>query len=453
MNGGERVLLVEDDASLAALLREELEDAGYRVAAVKSVEAAHANLLRRPPALILSDLRLPDGEGLEVLADARSRDPSPAFVMITAYGSVSTAVQALKAGADDFLTKPVDIDHLLVSVARALEHHRTRAEVRHFRSLLDENGFHGLLGHSPPMRALAEQIRMVAEAYGPVLIVGESGTGKELVARALHAESERRDGRFMAVNCAGVPAELLESEFFGHVAGAFTGATASRGGLFDQADGGTLFLDEIGDMPASLQAKLLRVLQDGRIRPVGGRNDHQVDVRIIAATHQDLEVLRRDGRFRDDLYFRLETFIIRVPPLRERGDDVELLAGRFLQRYAAALGREAPGVSPAVLECLGGYPFPGNVRELQNAIERAVTFCRERRIGVEHLPARLRGHTADKNGESLPTVLEDAAPVTLAEITRRYVRHVLQHTQGNKRRAAKLLGISRRTLYRYLQEE
>jgi DNA-binding NtrC family response regulator len=444
----ESILVVEDDPGLRALLSEELEDAGYRTEAAESLAAARASLGRRVPALVLSDLRLPDGEGGELLSVARECDPRPAFVMVTAYGSVNTAVQALKAGADDFLTKPLDVDHLLVSVARALEHHRTRAEVRHFRSLLDENGFHGLLGHSPPMRALIEQIRMIAEANAPVLVVGESGTGKELVARALHAESNLRDGPFMAVNCAGVPAELLESEFFGHVAGAFTGATASHRGLFDQADGGVLFLDEIGDMPAPLQAKLLRVLQDGRIRPVGGKSDHQVDVRVVAATHQDLEALRKDGRFREDLYFRLETFIIRVPPLRERGEDVELLTGRFLQRYAASLGREAPDVSPAVMRRLNDYYFPGNVRELQNAIERAVTFCRESAVQLEHLPARVRGANGDgaRNDNS-----DDSVPIlTLAEMSRRHVQNVLQRTQGNKRRAAALLGISRRTLYRYL---
>lgn len=455
MSTPERLLVVEDDAALSALLREELEDSGYDVEAVTSITAAQTSLNRRAPALVLSDLRLPDGDGMMLLKTAQHHDPQPAFVMITAYGSVSTAVQALKAGADDFLTKPLDIDHLLVSVARTLEHHRTRAEVRHFRSLLDESGFHGLLGHSPPMRALAEQVRVVAEAQGPVLIVGESGTGKELVARALHAESARRDGPFLAVNCASIPAELLESEFFGHAAGAFTGATANRRGLFDQADGGVLFLDEIGDMPAPLQAKLLRVLQDGRIRPVGGRTDHQVDVRVIAATHQDLDALRRDGRFREDLYFRLEAFIIHVPPLRERGEDVELLAGRFLQRYAAALGRDAPDISPAVMQRLGGYPFPGNVRELQNAIERAVTFCREQRLCLEHLPARMRRAPVTGNhAETLPALLEDdSAPAPLADVARRYVRHVLRQTQGNKRRAAALLGISRRTLYRYLREQ
>ncbi|HET7569171.1 MAG TPA: sigma-54 dependent transcriptional regulator [Gammaproteobacteria bacterium] len=455
MSRREHVLIVEDDASLSALIREELEDAGYRVKTAASVKATQDALHRHPPALVLSDLRLPDGDGMTLLQTARRLDPPPAFVMITAYGSVNTAVQALKAGADDFLTKPLDVDHLLVSIGRALEHHRARAQVRHFRSLLDESGFHGLLGHSPPMRTLFEQIRVVAEAQGPVLIVGESGVGKELVARALHAESARRDGPFLAVNCASIPGELLESEFFGHRAGAFTGAAGARRGLFDQADAGVLFLDEIGDMPAPLQAKLLRVLQDGRIRPVGGREDHQVDVRVVTATHRDLDALRWDGRFREDLYFRLEAFIIRVPPLRERGDDVDLLAGRFLQRYAAALGRDAPDISPAVLQRFGDYPFPGNVRELQNAVERAVTFCRDSELKLEHLPARMRrANAARADAEMLPEPLRaGSAPAPLADVTRRYVRHVLDQTQGNKRRAAALLGISRRTLYRYLDEE
>jgi DNA-binding NtrC family response regulator len=448
MSQHDEVLVVEDDDALRDLLCEELEDAGYDVDTAGSLKVARRSLDRHPPALVVSDLRLADGEGIDLLADTSSIDPAPGFVMITAYGSVGTAVRALKAGADDFLTKPLDVDHLLVSVSRVLEHHRTRAEVRRYRSMLDENGFHGLLGHSEPMRSLVEQIRMVAGASGPVLILGESGTGKELVARALHAQGTRREGPFLAVNCAGVPAELLESEFFGHVAGAFTGARGDRRGLFDEADGGVLFLDEIGDMPASLQAKLLRVLQDGKIRPVGGKQDHRVDVRVIAATHQDLDRLRDEGRFREDLYFRLETFIIYVPPLRERDDDVELLTGRFLRRCAAAQGREAPGVGKDVLQRLADYPFPGNVRELQNAVERAVTFCRGDALKVEHLPARMRRNDLD----ALPLNRSDTAIAPLADVARRHVRQVVDKTGGNKRRAASLMGISRRTLYRYLDD-
>jgi DNA-binding NtrC family response regulator len=443
-----RILIVEDDDALRDLLREELEDAGYEVETGGSLNVARKSLDEQMPELVVSDLRLPDGEGMDLLGDTASVDPAPGFVMITAYGSVGTAVRALKAGADDFLTKPLDVDHLLVSVSRVLEHHRTRAEVRRYRSMLDENGFHGLIGHSEAMRVLVEQIRTVAGANGPILILGESGTGKELVARAVHSESNRCDGPFLAVNCAGVPAELLESEFFGHVAGAFTGAAGNRRGLFDEADGGILFLDEIGDMPASMQAKLLRVLQDGRIRPVGGKQDHHVDVRVVAATHQDLDRLRNEGRFREDLYFRLETFILHVPPLRERDDDVELLTGRFLRRCAAAQGREAPGVGKEVLRRLGEYSFPGNVRELQNAVERAVTFCRGEVIGAEHLPSRMRGNESEARafGQSKTGI------VPLAEVARRHVRQAVSKTGGNKRRAASLLGISRRTLYRYLDE-
>lgn len=444
------VLIVEDDAPLRDMLREELVDAGYTVVAADAIATARAQLTADDPALIISDLRLPDGDGMALLQMAQSMGSSPAFIMITAYGTVGTAVQALKAGAHDFLTKPLDVDHLLVSVERVLEQQRVQAQLRRYQKLLGDDGFHGLLGRSKPMQILVDNIRMVAESQAPVLIVGESGTGKELVARALHAESVRRSGPFMAVNGAGVPAELLESEFFGHVAGAFTGANVTHRGLFDQADGGTLFLDEIGDMPAPLQAKLLRVLQDGRIRPVGAKREHQVDVRVVAATHQDLDALRAQGDFREDLYFRLETFVLSLPPLRERGDDIELLAGRFLQRYAAASGRDAPEVAPAVLRCLTQYRFPGNVRELQNIIERAITFCRSGHLVVEHLPERLHNAALVANDVAGGKAQQPVA--TLAEVSYRHVRDVLERTDGNKRQAAALLGISRKTLYRYLEQ-
>ena len=330
----ERVLLVEDDDSLRQLLVEELEDRGLQVRALASAEEAVGSLESWEPALVVSDLRLPGADGMALLRRVKTMQAAPAFLVITAFGSIQQAVAALKEGADEFLTKPLDLEHFALAVARALETRRLRDEVRRFQQLLSDDRFHGMLGRSRVMRGLFDQIRQLARAEGPVLVIGESGTGKELVARAVHAESERARGPFLAINCAGLPAELLESEFFGHVSGAFTGANRAHKGLFQQADGGTLFLDEIGEMPLPLQAKLLRVLQEGTIRPVGAERELSVDVRIIAASNRPLETEAGREAFREDLFFRLETFILQVPPLRDREEDLELLAADQTQQLA-----------------------------------------------------------------------------------------------------------------------
>jgi two-component system response regulator AtoC len=453
----ERVLVVEDDEGLRQLLVDELEDRGLGTRAVNSAEEASPLLERWEPTLVVSDLRLPGADGMALLRRVREMHAAPAFLMITAFGSVQQAVAALKEGADEFLTKPLDLEHFGFAVARVLETRRLRGEVRRFHELLGDDGFHGMIGRSRVMRELFDQIRQLAGAAGPVLVTGESGTGKELVARAVHAESECAEGPFLAVNCAGIPAELLESEFFGHAAGAFTGANRARRGLFQQADGGTLFLDEIGEMPMPLQAKLLRVLQEGTLRPVGADREQAVDVRIIAATNRPLETAAGRESFREDLFFRLETFTLSVPPLREREDDLELLAARFVVRFGARSGPRIRGLSQSALEQLRCYPFPGNVRELQNAIERAVTFCPGRLIEREHLPpriARYRDDTAQgATGDLLARLTDGPLLPTLDELERRYIAHVLKLVDGNKRRAAALLGIGRRTLYRRLGEQ
>jgi DNA-binding NtrC family response regulator len=452
----ERVLLVEDDDSLRQLLVEELEDRGLQVRALASAEEAVGSLESWEPALVVSDLRLPGADGMALLRRVKSMQAAPAFLVITAFGSIQQAVAALKEGADEFLTKPLDLEHFALAVGRALETRRLRDEVRRFQQLLSDDRFHGMLGRSRVMRGLFDQIRQLARAEGPVLVIGESGTGKELVARAVHAESERAKGPFLAINCAGLPAELLESEFFGHVAGAFTGANRAHKGLFQQADGGTLFLDEIGEMPLPLQAKLLRVLQEGTIRPVGAERELSVDVRIIAASNRPLETEAGREAFREDLFFRLETFILQVPPLRDREEDLELLAAGFVAHFAARGGRPVRGIAPAALAQLRRYPFPGNVRELQNAIERAVTFCHGRSIELEHLPSRIADYRDDKArsaGTELLAQLSDGPLLpTLEELELRYIEHVLKLVDGNKRRAAALLGIGRRTLYRRLGE-
>lgn len=452
-----QILIVEDDQALRTLLEEEMHDAGYVATSVADAEAAWIHLQQKPVAIVISDLRLPHSSGLELLRKARQLTLPPGFIMITAFGTVEQAVEALKEGADDFLTKPLKLDHLRLCVHRVIETKRLEAEVRQYRKLLGTDGFHGIIGRSDLMHKLFDSIRQVALADGPVLIAGESGTGKELVARAIHAESKRAQGPFIAVNCAGIPPELLESELFGHAAGAFTGAQRARKGLFTEADNGTLLLDEIGEMPLEMQSKLLRILQDGRVRPVGANREEHVDVRIIAATNRNLETDVQGGSFREDLFYRLETFMLQVPPLRERDDDIELLTAHYINRYNTRLQRSVRGITPAALTRLKQYSFPGNVRELSNAIERAVTFCHEQELDIQHLPDRMRdGQQIQelRQDHSLPTALFDGDKLpSLEELEHRYIEYVLERVDGNKRRAAELLGIGRRTLYRRLEQE
>jgi len=450
---GQKILIVEDDEGLADLLADEITDAGFEAVSVASAEDAEVRLVDWEPDLVVSDLRLPGASGLDLLKKAAGLHAPPAFLVITAFGTISQAVEALKAGADDFLTKPLDLEHFMHRLVRILETRRLRQEVDRFRQIFEFDNFHGMYGQSRSMRILFDQILQMAPASGPVLIVGESGTGKELVARAVHAESDRRDGPFIAVNCAGIPENLMESEFFGHTPGAFTGAGKSRQGLFEEANGGTLLLDEIAEMPMGLQAKLLRILQDGSIRPIGANREKQVDVRILAATHQDLEQEVNNGLFRQDLFYRLETFTLNVPPLRDRAEDIELLAGRMLTRFATQMGKQVHGFSDEALALLQQYPFPGNVREFQNALERAVTFCTNSQIKPEDLPARIRDNAKSPDAMAdfpIPARGPDNRLPTLAEVEKQYIAHVLEKVGGNKKRAADILGVARRTLYRRL---
>lgn len=443
MTGAKAMIgVIEDDPALQELLVEELEAEGYKVTAWGSVEAFKKSVT--PLDLVISDIRLPGLSGLSLLESLKNEDNSPALLLITAFGTVDQAVDALKQGADDFLTKPLDVEHLLLSVKRILEHRSLQRELKRYRQ--QQKGPGGLVGQSPSMRKLYDQIERIAPADGSVLITGESGTGKELVAKALHQLSDRAEQSFQAVNCAGIPADLMESEFFGHAAGAFTGAQKKRQGLLKQADGGTLLLDEIGEMPMALQAKLLRVLQEGTIRAVGSDEEETVNVRILAATHQDLEQQVEDGRFRQDLFYRLETFSLRVPPLRERGEDIERLANYFLQQLQKNSDKTVRSISPAALEQLYSYRFPGNVRELQNAIERAFTFSRDDKIAVEDLPQRIL------DSEHEPEMEYGTEWPTLDEYQNQYIRKVLAHAEGNKSKAAEILGVTRRTLYRWLEQ-
>lgn len=458
-----QVLILEDDEALSRLIADELEAQNWDLSIHHELASALDSLSTQQPTLIVTDMRLPDGNGMSLVkhvVENWSEDKRPGLIVITAFGSVRQAVEALQAGADDFLTKPLDLDHFMLAVNRVVANRDLKDELYQFRKLSKQKDFHGMFGRSQAMRNLFEQIKVIARAQGPVLINGESGTGKELVAKALHNESDRADGPYLAVNCAGIPQELLESEFFGHAAGAFTGAGKARKGLLQQANGGSLLLDEIAEMPMALQAKLLRALQDGSIRPVGQDTEEQVDVRIIAATHRDLRQQVTDGLFREDLFYRLETFALSVPALRERDEDCELLALQFLQSMAVAQGKKIKGFSEEALSVISGYDFPGNVRELQNVVERATAFCSEDWIKSMHLPARLNQVSASvkespsDNSMEIDTDLL-AGPVlpTLDQLQKRYVKKVLNEVNGNKRRAAALLGIGRRTLYRWLDEE
>ncbi len=456
------ILVVEDDPGLRDLLVDELQDNDYAVEAVGDAEAALDQIGRLRPSLVISDLRLPGRSGTELLEQVRASDrqPPPAFVLITAFGSIPDAVHALKLGADDFLTKPLDLDHLLLRVERILEVEALRREVRAWRQVEREGIFHGIVGKASAMTNLFFQIRKIAHASGSALIMGESGTGKELVAGAIHAEGRGSDAPFVPVNCAGVPESLLESEFFGHAQGAFTGASGPRKGLFQQAHKGTLLLDEVGDLSQGLQAKLLRVLQEGRVRPVGADAPVEVDVRVVAATNRSLEQAVEDGEFREDLFYRLSTFILRVPPLRERRGDINLLASTFLGQVKQRNEHlsHVEGFDEAALELLGRYPFPGNVRELKNLVERAATFCDGPLVTPSQFPDALREFAANAPAPPMDNLAlaehlaADGAYPSLKEMSRRYANFVVEQLDGNKRRAAELLDISRTTLYRYLPD-
>lgn len=453
----DRILVVEDDDALREIIAEEIQQLGYQTFEANSAEEALSLLTEdRRVSLVVSDLKLPEADGLQLLEETQRLPLPPHFIIITAFGSIEQAVDALQQGADNFLTKPLNFNHLRLCVERTLKERRLKSEVEYYRKVVGDGDFHGIIGRSQPMQKLFEQIRIIGKARGPVLILGESGTGKELVARALHEESDRADGPYVTVNCASVPEELIESELFGHTAGSFTGAVAPRRGLIAEADGGSILLDEIGEMPAAMQAKLLRTLQDNKIRAVGADQEIPVNVRVIAATNRDLERDVGEGKFRPDLFYRLETFPIHVPPLRDRDLDIDLLAAHFIVRFGGD-EKQIQGLSSEAIECLHQHDFPGNVRELSNALERAVVFTRDSEIQVRDLPPRVRRRGSSPgiklNDHSLEIPVGRNRVPTLSELDRHYAQQILVLYDGNKSRAAQVLGIGRRTLYRMLESD
>jgi two-component system, NtrC family, response regulator HydG len=440
-----RILIVDDDTEMRTLLRDHLAGEGNAPAVAADGGGAVAALRDADYDVVIADLRMEGVDGLAVLREARAIRPEARVIIITAFGSIESAIAAIRAGAFHYVAKPFKLAEISLAVARALEDRRVREENRRLRKEVEGRYRLGnLLGASPGMQAVFALIRQAAPGDSNVLITGESGTGKELVAKALHYNSSRAARPFVPVNCAALPANLLESELFGHVKGAFTGAVLARRGLFREAEGGTLFLDEIGDMTPELQAKLLRVIEDRAVRPVGGDEAIAVDLRLVAATNQDLRARIQEGLFREDLYYRLAVIPIHLPPLRERREDIPLLADRFLRRAAVAAEKEIHRFAPDAMAALLRHPWPGNVRELENVVERAVTLTAGGKVTPDAL-------LLDSAPAPSPTSLLERAVdrPTLKDLTTEYVGLVLREVGGDKVKAAEILGISKRTLYRW----
>jgi DNA-binding NtrC family response regulator len=444
-----KILIVDDEQMMCEMLEDDLKRHGFHPTCYISAEKALDALKIESFDVLLTDMNLPNMNGIELCERVVANRPDIPVIVITAFGSMETAIAAIRAGAYDFVTKPIDTDFLILALDRAVNHHGLQEKVK----LLDEalkksHQFDELIGQSPPMRKLIDQLERIADTETSILITGETGTGKELVAQALHRRSRRHKGPFVAVNCAALPGALLESELFGHKSGAFTDAKTERKGLFFQANGGTLFFDEIGDFPLALQPKLLRSLEERCVRPIGGTSEIAFDVRIIAATNRDIETAVEEGRFREDLYYRINVIQIALPPLRERGTDILLLAQHFVEQFAIRSDNQIAGISDTASEKLLNYTWPGNIRELRNTIERAVVLTRYEKISVDDLPEKIRDYKTSHIliGSDNPSEL-----VPIQEVERRYILHVLKTVGGNKTLAARVLGLDRKTLYRKLQ--
>ena len=446
-----RVLIVDDERNMCELIETDLRIRGIQskwfTSAAEAIDALHEDDFD----VVLTDVRMPGTSGLQLCQQlSQTRSDIPIIVM-TAFGTLETAIAAMRSGAYDFITKPIEMDLLSITLRRAIEHRRLTQQIRLLESSQKSAAAFGeVIGQSPAMLALYDQLQRVAASDAAVLITGESGTGKELVARSIHNGSRRAKQPFVAVNCAALSESLLESELFGHVKGAFTDARGERRGLFLEASGGTLLLDEMGEMPMSMQVKLLRALEERKVRPVGSDKETSFDVRVLTATNRDLESAVVEGRFREDLYYRINVIGIELPPLRSRGTDILRLAEHFLKQFAAAEQKPIVGLADGVAEKLLSYSWPGNVRELRNVIERAVALTRYDRITVEDLPEKIRDF---RGGELFIGGLDPAELVSMEEIQRRYIAHVLEACGGNQTQAARILGMDRKTIYRKLKKE
>ena len=439
-----RILVVDDDESLRRVTQVQLQQTGYEVTAASDGNEALAVLERFPADLVITDLKMPGMSGLELLRRIRSAYSEIVIIMATAFGTIENAVEAMRAGAYDYVTKPVQIEELRITVSRALEHLELREEVRHLRSSLDKKfGFENILGRSNVLLSVLDMASRAAQTSSTVLVHGETGTGKELLAKAIHFNSPRKEKPFITINCGAIPKDLLESELFGHVKGSFTGAVAHKRGKAEAADGGTLFLDEIGELPPELQVKLLRLLQQGEIEKVGATETTHVDVRIIAATNRNLQAMIEDGAFRDDLYYRLAVIPLELPPLRERPDDIQELVECFFVRAKEKHGRQDLALPPALLSYFCAYRWPGNVRELENVLERLVVLSRGPDISLNDLPEVLR-----RERPTLEVLHLDLPPqgISLEAVEKELILRALQKSDWNQTQAARYLDLSRKTL-------
>jgi len=445
----ERILLIDDDDSIRKVIGYMLDEAGYTAETAASAEAGLKAFSAQRPDLVLSDIKMPKKDGIQLLGEFKSIDASVPVIILTAFGTVETAVEAMKRGAADYLTKPISRDELLMTVAKILKMSRLERENESLRDTLNDRfRFASIVGLSPAMGAVFETLRKVAPTDATVLITGESGTGKELIAKAIHFNSPRRAQRLVTINCAAIPHELLESELFGHVRGAFTGAVRDKSGKFEQANGGTLFLDEIGSMPVTLQAKLLRALQEREIERVGESRPIKFDARVVAASNMELKKMVKEGTFREDLYYRLNVIPITLPPLRERREDIPLIARHFVQKSCKSNNLQLKTLTQEAVRAIMSYTWPGNIRQLENAIEHAVAMSgQEREIPANTLPADVM----ESSGSLLlPTVAipDEGINFTsvVSQLERELISRCLEKTGGNKRQAARLLNLSRTTL-------
>ncbi len=450
----QKILIVDDEKKIRMILSQILSDEGYTVKAVNSGEEALSNVDSYDPALILMDQNMPGMDGIETLVYIKEKNPSITIIILTAYGSIPLAVEAMKKGAYDYLTKPFDNDELLIVIRRALEHNRLTEEIRELKKQLEEkHSFENIIGVSPTMQIMFSQMKRVCDTNATVLIHGESGSGKELVARAIHYNSKRKDKPLVSVNCGAIPFNLIESEFFGYEKGAFTDARERKIGKFEQADGGTLFLDEVGELPPEAQVKLLRVLEENAVHRIGGEEAIPIDVRVLSATNKNLEEEVDRGRFRLDLLYRLNIFTIKVPLLRERKEDVPLLVEHFMQKHNKQLGLAIKSISKAAINFLKEHDWPGNVRDLENAIQSAMILAQNDVILLEDLPLRVRGYPEVPQDTDVENIgLENYINQLTIKLEKECILKTLENNMYNRTSTANALKISRKTLFNKMKQ-